>query len=166
MFKRLSLLVAMAALVSADQSYHSQGLSFQLPVEFSQPAKAGLGAEELHFPADQTPADAEIITFVAEAEQVKSLAEAGQSVDRYFASSYLGLDWRPEQINKAVIGDMGGRHLVFHSKLERPCRVDVYERELKDGRFFAVALRTYAAVDEKQRIAIGETLRKSLKLEP
>lgn len=150
-------------MVSAESSYHSQGLSFQLPIEFSPPATAGLGAEELHFPADRTPPDAEIITFVAGAAQVKSMAEAGQSADRYFASTYLGLDWQPEQINKAVIGDLGGRHLVFHSKLERPCRVDIYERELKDGRFFAVALRTYAAVDEKQRIEIAEMLRKSLR---
>lgn len=166
MFKRLSALVALAAIVSAEQSYRSQGLSFQLPVAFSQPAKAGLGAEELHFPADKSPAQAEIITFVAAADQVKSMAEAGQPIDRYFASTYLGLDWQPEQINKAVIGDMGGRHLVFHSKLVKPCRVDIYERDLKDGRFIAVALRTYEAVEERQRIEIGESLRKSLKIEP
>lgn len=150
----------------AEQSYHSQGLTFQLPVEFSQPAKAGLGAEELHFPANRTPVEAEIITFLAEAEQVKGMAAAGQSANRYFVSTYLGLDWQPEQINKALIGDMGGRHLVFHSKLARACRIDIYERELEDGRFFAVALRTYSAVDEKQRIEIGEALRKSLRLEP
>lgn len=166
MLKRLSATVLLAAMVSAEQSYHSQGLSFQLPVAFSQPAKAGLGAEELHYPADRSPADAEIITFVAGADQVKGMAEAGQSIDRYFASTYLGLDWRPEQINKAVIGDLGGRHLVFHSKLQRPCRVDVYERDFKDGRFVAVALRTYSAIEEEQRIEIGEMLRKSLKLEP
>ena len=165
MFKRLSAVLALTALLAADQSYKSQGLSFQLPLAFSQPTKAGLGAEELHFPADRVPAEAEIITFVAGAEQVKSLEAAGQSIDRYFASTYLGLDWKPEQINKAVIGDVGGRHLVFHSTLDRPHRIDIYERDLDDGRFFAVALRTYESVDEKQRIEIGETLRKSLKLQ-
>ncbi|MBX3172671.1 MAG: hypothetical protein KF760_35060 [Candidatus Eremiobacteraeota bacterium] len=165
MFKRLSVVLALAAAVSAEHSYHSQGLTFQLPVEFSQPAQAGLGAEELHFPAGRSPAEAEIITFVAKAEQVKSMAEAGQSINRYFASTYLGLDWQPEQINKAIIGDLGGRHLVFHSKLDRPCRVDIYERDLKDGGYFGIALRTYESVGEKQRIEIGERLRKSIKLD-
>ena len=155
MFKRLFAVLALTALLAAEQSYRSQGLSFQLPVAFSQPAKAGLEAEELHFPADKSPVAAEI----------KSLEAAGQSIDRYFASTYLGLDRRPEQINKAVIGEMGGRHLVFHSTLGRPHRIDIYERDLKDGRFFAVALRTYEDVSEKQRIEIGEALRKSLKLQ-
>lgn len=166
MFKRLFLALSLAAVVSAEASYRSQGLSFQLPIEFSQPVKSGLGAEELHFPADRTPAEAEILTFVASSEQVRSLAEAGQTIDRYFTSTYLGVTGQPEQINKAVIGDLGGRHLVYHSQLARPCRIDVYERDLKDGRFFAVALRTYAEVDEKQRIEIAERLRKTLKLEP
>lgn len=166
MFKKIFAILVLAVAVSAEQSYHSQGLSFQLPVAFSRPAKAGVGAEELHFPAEQSRPDAEIFTFVAKAEQVQSMSEAGQSIDRYFCTTYLGLDWKPAEINKAVIGDMGGRHLVFHSPLPRPCRVDIYTRDLKDGRFVALALRTYEGVEEKQRIKIGEMLRRSLKLEP
>lgn len=162
MLKRFFVGLALAAAVAAEQSYLSQGLSFQLPVEFSQPVRAGQGAEEMHFPVAGTPV-AEILTFVAEPEQVKSLAEAGQSVDRYFTSTYLGVTGQPEQINKAVIGDLGGRHLVYHSQLKRPCRIDIYERDLKGGGFFAIALRSYADLDEKQRIEIGESLRKTVR---
>ena len=166
MFKRFAMVLALASLVGADSSYQSQGLSFQLPLEFSQPVRAGVDAEELHFPTNGGPAEAEIVTFVASADQVQSQAEAGHRVDRYFLSTYLGLSGTPEQINKAVIGEAGGRHLVYHSQLKRPCRVDIFERDLKDGRYFAVALRTYEPIDEKRRIEISESLRKSLKLEP
>lgn len=161
MLQRFLVGLALAAAVAAEQSYQSQGLSFQLPVEFSQPVRAGQGAEELHFPVTGSPS-AEILTFVADPEQVKSVAEAGQSVDRHFITTYLGVTGQPEQINKAVIGELGGRHLVYHSQLKRPCRIDVYERDLKGGGFFAVALRSYADLDEKQRINIGESLRKTL----
>ena len=165
MFKRLVMMLALAGLVGAEQRYQSQGLSFELPLEFSQPARAGVDAQELHFPAEGAP-EAEILTFVASGEQVRSLAEAGQSVHRYFLSTYLGLSGTPEQINKAVIGDVGGRHLVYHSQLNRPCRIDIFERDLKDGRYFAVALRSYESMDDKRRIEVSEGLRKSLRLGP
>jgi len=163
MLKRCFISLSLGLLAWGQSNYHSQGLSFQLPQAFTQPAKAGMGAEELHFPAEGE-AQAEIITFVASKEQVRSMAEAGQSIDRYFTSTYLGVTGMPEQINKAVIGDQGGRHLVYHSNLARPCRLDVYERDLPDGRFMAVALRTYE-MEEEQRISLSETLRKSLRPE-
>ncbi|MBS2038161.1 hypothetical protein JST97_24460 [bacterium] len=164
MLKRVFLFWCLGCVAWAQPSYRSQGLSFQLPLKFSQPARAGLGAEELHFPAGEAPAQAEILTFVAGSGQVRSMAEAGQSIDRYFVSTYLGLTGQPEQINKAVIGDLGGRHLVYHSTIPRSCRVDVFERELPDGRFVAVALRSYE-MSEEQRIQLSESLRKTLKID-
>ncbi|MFN8606809.1 MAG: hypothetical protein U0931_04715 [Vulcanimicrobiota bacterium] len=166
MLKGFFFSLSLALAVWAEPIYNSQGLSFQLPLAFSQPARAGMGAEELHFPAEAAEAGevkAEVITFLAGPEQVRSMAEAGQSIDRYFATTYLGVSGLPEQVNKAVIGDQGGRHLVYHSALGRPSRVDIFERELPDGRFMAVALRTYG-LQEEARIELSEALRKSLRV--
>lgn len=151
--------------VLADTSYTSQGATFSLPIAFSRPTKLGMGAEVLQFPekAANDEIKAEIITFTAGAEQQKRMADAGQPIRKYFMSTYLGITEAPLEINKAVIGDLGGRHLVYEGSIPRKNRVDVYERDLPDGRFFAIAVRTFEAMDQEESLKFREVLRKSVK---
>ena len=153
-------LITSAACLAED--YQSQGVRFTVPLAFSQPTKAGVHAEQLSYP-EQGELKMEIITYVASPDERQNLKDAGQSLTKYFCSTFLGITSQPLEVNKALIGDKGGRHLVYQSSIPRQCRADVFEVDRPDGSFVAIALRSYAGVSEEQRIEVSEAIRKSLK---
>jgi hypothetical protein len=144
------------------EDYQSQGVRFNVPLAFSQPSKAGFHAEQLSYPK-QGELKMDILIYVAPAKERENLEAAGQSLSKYFCSTFLGITSQPLEVNKALIGDKGGRHLVYQSSIPSTCRADVFEIDRPDGSFVAISLRSYADVSDEQRIEISEALRKSLK---
>lgn len=144
------------------EDYQSQGVRFTVPLAFSQPSKAGYHAEQMSYP-EQGDLKMDILIYVAPSKERENLEAAGQSLSKYFCSTFLGITSQPLEVNKALIGDKGGRHLVYQSSIPSQCRADVFEIDRPDGSFVAVSLRSYADVPDEQRIEISEAIRKSLK---
>lgn len=165
MLKKL-LATALIGLTTCTASlaaeYEAQGVSFTVPIDFSQPSQAGYHAHILSYPLTGQ-AKMDIVVYGGSPKERQDIEGAGQSLSKYFCSTFLGITSQPLEVNKAVIGGKGGRHLVFQTSIPSQCRADVFEIDQPDGGFVAVALRSYAGVSEQQRIEVSEAIRKSLK---
>lgn len=143
-------------------SFSSQGVQFECPLGLSTPSRAGVHCESLQYPAqaEGEQVELEILHYRTSSEEEQRLSQAGQSTQKYFVTTFLGLSGMPSQVNKIVLGGKGGRHLVYAKSIPREARVDIFERDLKDGTSYVAAI-SYGAHKEMPEsvIAIARSLK-------
>ena len=134
------------------------GYRWDAPVEFGAVQEWGTDAFYALYPnvTDTDKVTLELIVIHTPRESLVAFQEAGVNPRSSILSAFLGIEGRPEQINKALFMGETEAHLVYSSRSPKPNVAHVFQRNLENGAVVTVALRDYGGNDPR---VVGEILR-------
>ena len=144
------------------------GFQFENPLGKASTTELGRGVMSAHWPGDKPykEAQAEIIVVNLGPSTVETMAEGGGNVYDAVLASMMGLFIEPEEINKTLFMGSTSSRQVYNSSVPRKHVASVFSKNLEDGSFVLVGVRSYDPANDgagKLIQSIANTFKKAPK---
>ncbi len=160
----LSLWVTAPAGAGETRTVKLEGISFSIPLGFSEPEKAGLGAYSIHTPGDVPGGEEnfQVMLVFIDKDMLEAFENDDGEIFNYVKGTFLGAINEPEKkLQRQALGQTVKGEL-HQQNIPRKASLEAYLIPRKDGTRMVAAFRRFEGMDPQQGEKIIEEFFKTL----